>query len=213
LGLSGKLEAVGLACVRGDRRLFQGLSFTLEGGELLHVTGPNGAGKTTLLRLLCGLTRPEDGEVRWDGSPVRALGDEYRRRIAYLGHLNAIKDDLTCRENLRYGAALAGAAADEGRLDAALVRMGLSGLDGVPVQVLSQGQKRRTALCRLLVSDCPLWVLDEPFTALDKAAVATVRDAVQAHVAGGGMAVLTTHQEVALDAARTRTLGLGGDRA
>jgi heme exporter protein A len=206
------LEAVGLACVRGDRRLFEGISFTLGGGELLHVTGPNGAGKTTLLRLLCGLTRPEDGEVRWDGTPVRELGDDYRRRIAYLGHLNAIKDDLTCRENLRYGAALSGSgtAADEGRLEAALDGMGLSGLDGVPVQVLSQGQKRRTALCRMLVSDCPLWVLDEPFTALDKAAVATIRDAIAAHVADGGMAILTTHQEVGLDVAQTKTLGLGG---
>jgi len=204
------LEAVGLACVRGDRRLFEEISFTLGDGELIHVTGPNGAGKTTLLRLLCGLTRPEDGEVRWDGTPVRELGDDYRRRIAYLGHLNAIKDDLTCRENLRYGAALGGTAADEGRLDAALDGMGLSGLDGVPVQVLSQGQKRRTALCRLLVSDCPLWVLDEPFTALDKGAVATIRDAIAAHVAEGGMAVLTTHQEVGLDVARTKTLGLGG---
>jgi heme exporter protein A len=207
--LSEKLEAVDLGCVRGDRHLFEGLSFTLSGGELLHVTGPNGAGKTTLLRLLCGLVRPEGGEVRWDGRPVRELGDEYLRRIAYLGHLNAIKDDLTCRENLRYGATLAGAAADEGRMDAALERMGLSRMDGVPVQVLSQGQKRRTALARLLVSDCPLWVLDEPFTALDKAAVETVRDAVADHVAAGGMAVLTTHQEVALDAARTKTLGLG----
>ena len=105
---------------------------------------------------------------------------------------------------------LGGTAANEGRLDAALDGMGLSGLDGVPVQVLSQGQKRRTALCRLLVSDRPLWVLDEPFTALDKGAVATIRDAIAAHVAEGGMAVLTTHQEVGLDVARTKTLGLGG---
>jgi len=208
--LSEKLEALGLGCVRGDRSLFADLSFTLEGGELLHVTGPNGAGKTTLLRLLCGLVTPEGGEVRWDGRPVRELGDDFRRRIAYLGHLNAIKDDLTCRENLRYGAVLAGAPADEARMDAALQRMGLAGMDGVPTQVLSQGQKRRTALCRVLVSDCPLWVLDEPFTALDKAAVAAIRDAIADHVAGGGMAVLTTHQEVGLDAARTKTLGLGG---
>jgi len=209
--LSQKLEAVQLACVRGDRHLFEGLSFTLAEGELLHVTGPNGAGKTTLLRLLCGLVRPENGEVRWDGRPVRELGDDYRRKIAYLGHLNAIKDDLTARENLRYGAALAGADLGEARMDDALARMGLSRLDGVPVQVLSQGQKRRTALARMLVSDCPLWVLDEPFTALDKAAVAILRDAVADHVAGGGMAVLTTHQEVGLDAARTKTLGLGGE--
>jgi heme exporter protein A len=211
--LSEKLEAFGLGCVRGDRSLFADLSFELAGGELLHVTGPNGAGKTTLLRLLCGLVRPEDGEVRWDGRPVRELGDDFLRRIAYLGHLNAIKDDLTCRENLHYGAVLAGAPADAARMDAALARMGLSGLDGVPVQVLSQGQKRRTALCRVLVSDCPLWVLDEPFTALDRAAVAAIRDAIADHVAGGGMAVLTTHQEVGLDAARTKTLGLGGDRS
>ncbi len=207
--LSEKLEAVGLCCVRGDRKLFEGVGFTLGPGELLHVTGPNGAGKTTLLRLICGLVRPEAGEVRWGGRPARSLGDDYKRRIAYLGHLNAIKDDLTPRENLRMGAALMGAAEDEASLDEALGRMGLRHLDGVPTQVLSQGQKRRTALARLLVSDCPLWVLDEPFTALDKAAVETVRDAVAAHVAGGGMAMLTTHQEVGLEGTRTQTLGLG----
>lgn len=195
--------------MRGDRRLFEGIGFYLGPGELLHVTGPNGAGKTTLLRLVCGLVRPEAGEVRWGGRPTRYLGDEFLRRIAYLGHLNGLKDDLTARENLCHAAALAGLTADPGAVDGALAEMGLAGLDGVPTGLFSQGQRRRTAVARVLLMKNTVWVLDEPFTALDRAAVDTVRTALLAHLDGGGMALLTTHQEAGLDSARLHTLELG----
>jgi len=194
--------------VRGDRRLFDRVGFALEAGELLHVTGPNGAGKTTLLRMVCGLVRPEAGEVRWEGAPIRTLGEEYLRNLTYLGHLNAIKDDLTCRENLRVAGALDGSDTSDGRVEEALARMGLKGFMTIPAQVLSQGQKRRTALARLLISKSPLWVLDEPFVALDKAAVETVRDTLAGHLAGGGMAILTTHQEVPITGT-VKTLAMG----
>jgi heme exporter protein A len=207
--LSQKLEADNLCCVRGDRRLFADVGFVLGEGELLHVRGPNGAGKTTLLRMVCGLVRPEAGEVRWGGAPTRSLGEAFLQAVTYLGHLNAIKDDLTCRENLQMGGTLAGADASDARVDAALERMGLAGLDGVPVKVLSQGQKRRTALARLLVSDAPLWVLDEPFNALDVDAVGTVREVIRGHLSGGGLALLTTHQEVPIEAGTLHTLTLG----
>lgn len=206
--MNQKLEADNLCCVRGDRRLFAGVGFALEAGELLHVTGPNGAGKTTLLRMVCGLVRPEAGEVRWGGRPIGALGEEYLGRLTYLGHLNAIKDDLTARENLRAAAALAGADASEARLEGALDRLGVKPHADLPVKVLSQGQKRRAALARLLVSECPLWVLDEPFTALDRAAVETLREAIGAHLEAGGMALLTTHQEVPI-AGTVKTLAMG----
>jgi len=195
--------------VRGDRRLFEQVGFRLEAGELLHVTGPNGAGKTTLLRMVCGLVRPEDGEVRWEGEPIRALGEEYLRHVTYLGHLNALKDELTPSENLRAGGTLDGSDTADERVDDALERMGLKGLDGVPAKVLSQGQKRRTALARLLISASPLWVLDEPFNALDRGAVETVREAVAGHIAKGGLALLTTHQEVPIAAGTVRSLALG----
>jgi len=206
--LNRKLEGDDLGSVRGDRRLFEHVGFALEGGELLHVTGPNGAGKTTLLRMVCGLVRPEAGEVRWGGEPIRALGEEYLARVTYLGHLNAIKDELTARENLRAAAALSGLDTPEARVDEALARMGVQAQADLPVKVLSQGQKRRSALARLLVSASPLWVLDEPFNALDKGAVETVRAAISGHLAGGGMALLTTHQEVPI-AGTVRTLALG----
>lgn len=207
--MSQKLEAVNLCAVRGDRRLFADVGFALSGGELLHVRGPNGAGKTTLLRMVCGLARPEAGEVRWGGEPTRSLGEDFLKSVTYLGHLNAIKDDLTCRENLQVGGALGGADTSDGRVDAALARMGLAALDGLPVKVLSQGQKRRTALARLLISDAPLWVLDEPFNALDTGAVQTVREAIAAHLGRGGLALLTTHQEVPIDAGTIRSITLG----
>lgn len=185
-----------LACVRGGRPLFSGLGFTLEPGGRLHVGGENGAGKTSLLRMLCGLSPPETGEIRWQGRPIGELGDEYRQAVMYLGHHNALKDDLTALENLRITAALAGAEVGEEDGVALLRRAGLVGREDLPVRVLSQGQKRRVALARLLWSRAPLWILDEPFVALDVAAVTWLAGIIGAHVAGGGMAILTSHQEV-----------------
>lgn len=190
------LTAKGLCVYRGDRCLFSGLDLALAEGELLYVSGPNGSGKTTLLRLLCGLTVPEDGTILWDGKSIRQQGDDYRRELFYFGHLNGIKADLSALENLQMNAALAGqSVSEEDALDA-LELLGLASYEDLPTKVLSQGQKRRVALARLWLTQAKLWVLDEPFTALDVAAVALLRDRMRAHLDGQGMIILTTHQDV-----------------
>ena len=202
------LSTSDLACVRGDRRLFSGLSFSLEPGGRLHVGGENGAGKTSLLRILCGLSPAEAGDIRWQGRLIEELGDEYRQAVLYLGHHNALKEELTALENLRTSAALAGVRLDEETGVELLRRAGLAGREDLPVRVLSQGQKRRVALARLLWSKAPLWILDEPFVALDVAAVNWLAAIIGAHVAGGGMAVLTSHQEVEIPGGVAQTLRL-----
>lgn len=208
------LSVSNLACVRGDRRLFSGLAFSLEAGGRLHVGGENGAGKTSLLRILCGLSPAEEGEIRWQGKSLRELGDEYFQSVLYLGHHNALKEDLTALENLHISAALAGVRLSEGEDEGEdegvdlLRRAGLLGREDLPVRVLSQGQKRRVALARLLCSRAPLWILDEPFVALDVAAVGWLAGVIGAHVAGGGMAVLTSHQDVEIPGGTAQMLSL-----
>ncbi len=204
-----RLEAAELTCIRGDRRLFRGVDFTLESGELLHVAGTNGSGKTTLLRMVCGLVQPVRGEIRWQGSPIGQLGEAYFKCLTHLGHANAIKDDLSCRENLLVSTTLSGAMAASEPLEEALEKMGLSGYGSVPARVLSQGQRRRLALARLLLSNTALWILDEPFNALDTAAVESVRTAVKRHVDRGGMVILTSHQDVDIDVDRKKRLEMG----
>jgi len=203
------LEVVELACRRGDRQLFSGLSFDLEPGTLLHVRGRNGSGKTTLLRALCGLLAPDAGEIRWNGENSERLGDDYRADLLYLGHLNGIKSDLTGIENLRVSATLDGDEVDEERLRSALEQMGLAGFEDLPTKVLSQGQKKRVALARLLVSEARLWILDEPFTTLDVDAVDLLQMLIAEHVSRVGIVILTTHQEVPLTSGQVRRLHLG----
>lgn len=204
-----RLEAVDLECSRGDRRLIAHLSFALESGMLLHVRGPNGSGKTTLLRALCGLFEPQDGEIRWNGTSIRTLKEEYFREVLYLGHLNGIKHELTGLENLQIAATLDGDSVSEQQVWDALKRLGLAGFEDLPAKVLSQGQKKRVALARLLLSNARLWILDEPFTALDTGAVKLLQSLIVAHVERGGMAVMTTHQEVAVAASQLQYLDLG----
>lgn len=203
------LQGEALAAIRGDRGLFADLSFALAPGELLYVNGPNGSGKTTLLRMLCGLVLPAAGRVLWDGREIGALGDGYRAELAYCGHHNAIKGDLTALENLRIGVRLAGIATGEPEALNALERMGLQGFEDLPTRVLSQGQKRRAGLARLLLTRARLWVLDEPFNALDSAAVEVLRATIRDHLDRGGMTVLTTHQPVAIDAATVKQIRMG----
>ena len=188
-----------LACVRGDRRLFAGLAFTLEPHTWIYLTGENGVGKTSLLRMLVGLAPAEAGEILWQGQEIKKLGDDYQRAVTYLGHHNAIKEELTARENIRVGAALSGIALSDQQADAILVRLGLAGREELSVRFLSQGQKRRVALARLLWSEAPLWVLDEPFVALDTAAIGWLAKTLAEHLAKGGMAILTSHQEVLIE--------------
>jgi heme exporter protein A len=204
------LEVVNLECQRGDRRLFTDLSFSLEKGELLHLHGHNGSGKTTLLRTICGLIQPTEGEVRWDGTDIRELREEFSRDLVYVGHKNGIKDDLSGLENLRISCALDGAPISAEQAWDALERMGLRGHEDLPTKVLSQGQKRRVSLARLLVNRSRIWILDEPFTALDKAAVGMLQSVISGHVQQGGMVILTTHQEVSLTQGEVKQLQLGG---
>jgi len=195
--------------MRGDAVLFSGLGFALAPGGLLRVTGANGSGKTSLLRALCGLLLPVAGEVRWNGENIRALREEYWKHLAYVGHANALKDNLTAEENLRFACALAGLGITPARAQAALERFGLAGRGRLPVRALSQGQRRRAALARLAVSDTlPLWILDEPFAALDAAAVELVQSLASEHLARGGTVVLTTHQEARISAPSVTDINL-----
>jgi len=204
------LEAIDLHCARGERSLFSALSFTLRGGELLRIGGPNGSGKTSLLRIACALLEPTRGEVRWAGENIRRLQEEFWRQIVYIGHASAIKDDLTSAENLRVACTLAGIRVQPARIGEALRELGLGGCENLPTRVLSQGQRRRVALARLALSEAmPLWILDEPFAALDAAAVERVQNLIAEHLARGAAVVLTTHLETRIAAATTLRIDLG----
>jgi heme exporter protein A len=192
------LSATHLACSRGERLLFKDLSLVLAAGQWLQVTGTNGAGKTTLLRTLVGLAAPEHGEVCWGGLPIAQNADEFQRALLYIGHHAAVKDELTPLENLHLGNELDGHPLSQADALSALQRIGLQGRGSLPTRCLSAGQKRRVLLARLLVRPATLWVLDEPFAALDTHAVKLVGELIQAHLAGGGMAILTSHQPVPL---------------
>ena len=187
-----------LSCSRGDKRLFSGVSFALQPGQWLHLEGDNGVGKTSLLRLACGLSALEQGEIQWQGQPVSQNSDEFRANLAYLGHQLALKEDLTPLENLRADAAIAGRALSLADAKSALVQLGLKGREHLPVRVLSQGQKRRTALARLWVSSAKLWILDEPVVALDNAAQNVLSEVINSHLSKQGMVLLTSHQAVSL---------------
>lgn len=202
------LQGISLACVRGDRELFKDISFSLEVGGLLQVRGPNGSGKTSLLRMLCGLSNPAAGEIHWCGNTIRSLGGDYLAVVTYIGHLSGTKDDLTVIENLCISSALAGFEISTAQASEALRYMGLSGRETLPVKVLSQGQRRRVALARLLVCKTSLWILDEPLVALDVAAVKLIQELLERHLQQGGMIVMTTHQEIDVPAASTTQLQL-----
>ena len=197
-----------LECVRGDHRLFTDINFELEPGKLLHLRGANGSGKTTLIRALCGLLAPVHGEILWKGEPINKNRDEYFAHMTYIGHLSGIKGDLTAFENVHLYAELCGQTVTESSVSEALFTLGLAARAELPTRVLSQGQKKRVALARLLVLKRKLWILDEPFVALDVDAVGLLQKIIGGHVRDGGMVVLTTHQEVEIDAGARQELNL-----
>ncbi|WP_447866453.1 cytochrome c biogenesis heme-transporting ATPase CcmA [Rahnella bonaserana] len=193
-------EALNLSCVRDERTLFSGLSFTIEPGEMVQIEGRNGAGKTSLLRILAGLSSPEAGEVRWQGVNTRRQRDVFHQQLLYLGHQPGVKSVLTAYENLAFYLSVNGQsanqAADADAIYQALENVGLLGYEDVTVAQMSAGQQRRVALARLWLSDAPLWILDEPLTAIDKQGVATLIELFEQHAQQGGMILLTTHQDL-----------------
>jgi heme exporter protein A len=202
-----------LACERSERLLFKGLSFGLSASQLLLVQGGNGQGKTSLLRLLTGLGRPDAGEVRWRGESIARCRDRYHREMAYLGHANGIKDDLTPVENLRFHVALHGRPFEQAQALDTLKRLGLSRCLDLPCRALSFGQRRRVALSALLLAGASLWILDEPLTGLDVTAVALVEGLIRDHLNAGGMVVATTHQVMNLAGVDVQRLVVGPSAA
>ncbi len=203
------LELREVGCARGGRQLFGGVSLRLEAGQWLKVCGDNGSGKTSLLRLLGGLLPPDGGEVLWRGRPVEGQRERLALERLWLGHAPAVKDDLTALENLQAACALAGDTVSPQAARAALDEAGLRGEAQRPLRHLSQGQRRRCALARLpLARHRPLWVLDEPFTALDAAAGDWLERQLRSHLHAGGLAVLTSHQPMALDTLPHQELAL-----
>ncbi len=202
------LEVNKLGCVRGDRRLFSGLDLSMPAGTYLQVTGPNGSGKTSLLRILCGLLAPAEGEIKWQGENIRSLAEDYFTSVTYLGHRHGVKDELSSIENLRISNALNGTTVSKERARDVLARMGLNGREFLPARLLSEGQRRRVALARLLTCGTKLWLLDEVMTSLDKGAVALIRSLIEEHLAGGGIAIVATHQDLAVAAGSSQRLEL-----
>lgn len=198
-----------LACVRGHRTLFKGISLQLKPGDLLRIKGANGAGKTSLLRMLCGLLLPSHGEVLWRGQSLARQRGLFGREMLYLGHAAALKDDLSPLENLQDACALGGNTSSRAAVLDALQAAGLQGHERRLARTLSQGQRRRSALARLALSrNAPLWILDEPFNALDTAATAWLKELMETHLQTKGMVVLTSHQEISLNGPHTVDLAL-----
>jgi len=202
------LEATDLAARRGFTRLFSGLGLKVEPGSALLVTGANGTGKTTLLRILAGLSTPVEGRVRWRSQTVTPFLRSLRQDALFCGHLAALKDELTAEENLAALVTLAGVKASTAQLRDALSAVALDRHAGLPARALSQGQRRRLGLARLYLIRRPLWLLDEPATALDAAGMALVATMIAGHLERGGFAVVATHQALDLPPARVHSLAL-----
>lgn len=198
------LEARELLCERDERTLFSGLSFTLNAGEWVQITGSNGAGKTTLLRLLTGLSRPDAGEVLWQGQPLHQVRDSYHQNLLWIGHQPGIKTRLTALENLHFYHR----DGDTAQCLEALAQAGLAGFEDIPVNQLSAGQQRRVALARLWLTRATLWILDEPFTAIDVNGVDRLTQRMAQHTELGGIVILTTHQPLNVAESKIRRISL-----
>ncbi len=192
------LQARVLTCVRGERQLFSNLDLSLSAGQCLHVRGENGVGKTSLLRLLTGLSKPEVGDILFCGLSIFHDSESYRRNLLFLGHRDALKEDLTALENLEMYAALDDVELSTEQALATLWRFGLKGREDLPVNCLSAGQKKRVLMARMVTRQASVWILDEPFNALDSSAVLVLQDLIAEHLSEGGLVVLTSHQDLAI---------------
>jgi heme exporter protein A len=207
------IRAQDLTVRRGNEVLFKALQFDLRAGQLVWLRGSNGSGKTSLLRVIAGLSRPDGGQLTWAGTSL-AQSAEFKSRLVYMGHANALKDDLTAMEALRFLTTVHGRSCSQERMDAALRRMGVFHRRKLPVRMLSQGQRRRVALARLALEDRPgFWVLDEPFDALDDAGLALVQELFIENVQRGGMVLFTSHIPVRPEGLELHELRLQGTRA
>ena len=196
-----------LVCIRGERCVFSGLSFSVSAGGALVLTGPNGSGKSSLLRLMAGLLRPAAGVISWDGEDTEEEPEIHNGRLHYVGHLDAVKPVLSVAENLEFWTSLRGNGGDpSAAVTAALETFTIAHLASVPGKFLSAGQKRRVSLARIAAAPAPLWLLDEPTTALDVNAIAGLETAIAEHRAGGGMVVVSTHAEIAMEGAEALDL-------
>ena len=210
--LSTGIHARDLTVRRGTEILFKALNFELQGGQLVWLRGSNGSGKTSLLRVIAGLSRPDGGQLTWNGEALKQ-SQEYRERLVYMGHANALKDDLTAMEALRFLTTVHGRPCPQDRMEAALRRMGVFHRRKLPVRMLSQGQRRRVALARLVLEDRPgFWVLDEPFDALDDAGLGLVQELFRENVQRGGTVLFTSHIPVRPEGLPLLELTLQGAR-
>ncbi len=201
------LQTRDLSCMRNDRLLFECLDISLEAGQMLVVEGPNGCGKTSLLRILTGLRLADGGEVLWRGEPIDRLAGDYFEQVNYVGHHDGVKYELSCLENLRLARAMGSPSNSD--LDDVLEQVNLYAYGETEVGSLSAGQKRRLALARLLATEANLWILDEPFTSLDKASMAMFSSVFENHLQRKGMIVMTSHHEISLPQQSLQRLNLG----
>ena len=201
------LHIKSVTCIKQDRCLFADLNFRLKSGQIMQLAGPNGAGKTSLLRIIAGFSAPDEGQVMWQGESIAKNYDEFARELLFIGHKTGVNNQLSAIENLRFWLQIQGYSTDQD-LYLLLAKIGLVGLEDVPVRTLSAGQQRRVALIRLWLNDAKLWVLDEPFTALDKAGVAFLQQRFLAHLEQGGAILLTTHQDLTTHFEQLQTVTL-----
>lgn len=203
------LDVKNLTAIRDDRALFEGLSFTIQSGELVQIEGRNGTGKTTLLRIITGLGDRDEGTIHWNQVNIEADRDSYHQDLLFLGHQTGIKRELTALENLHFYQSIHARSTVREDLYQALTQVGLAGREDVPVAQLSAGQQRRVALARLWLSRQKLWILDEPLTAIDKQGVKVLEALFLKHAEQGGIVVLTTHQDMFADNPKLRKIKLG----
>lgn len=208
---SHTLSVQHLACQRGENRLFADLSWDFGCGDIVQIEGHNGIGKTSLLRILAGLAQPAAGEVRWNAEPISKQREQYQRHLLYLGHAAGVKPELSAWENLLFYQRISQAQQGDEALWAVLEKVGLIGREDLPAAQLSAGQQKRIALARLWLSNAPLWILDEPFTAIDKKGVAILTALFEQHSAKGGIVILTSHQDI--PNAQLKTLNLAQYKA